>query len=105
MTEYTVLQVGSPSVRDLFRGSRLRRRIDHQFLLHRWRQAGFTVQLEHQQATAVWNRARRQRLPADQRKRAVTKVREILSRVEDLPVEFSRPEVAKILMGFYQSQK
>jgi sulfate adenylyltransferase len=33
-----------------------------------------------------------------------TKVREMLSRGEDLPVEFSRPEVAKILMGYYQSE-
>lgn len=32
-----------------------------------------------------------------------TKVREMLSKGEDLPVEFSRPEVAKILMGYYQS--
>jgi sulfate adenylyltransferase len=32
-----------------------------------------------------------------------TKVREMLSRGEDLPVEFSRPEVARILMGYYQS--
>ena len=34
-----------------------------------------------------------------------TKVREMLSDGEDLPPEFARPEVAKILMGFYQSQK
>lgn len=33
-----------------------------------------------------------------------TKVREMLSNGEDLPIEFSRPEVAKILMGFYQSE-
>jgi sulfate adenylyltransferase len=33
-----------------------------------------------------------------------TKVREMLSRGEDLPVEFSRPEVAKILMGYYQAE-
>jgi sulfate adenylyltransferase len=33
-----------------------------------------------------------------------TKVREMLSNGEDLPPEFARPEVAKILMGFYQSQ-
>lgn len=33
-----------------------------------------------------------------------TKVREMLSRGEDLPVEFSRPEVAKILMEHYQSE-
>jgi sulfate adenylyltransferase len=33
-----------------------------------------------------------------------TKVREMLSRGEDLPVEFSRPEVAKILMAYYQSE-
>ena len=33
-----------------------------------------------------------------------TKVREMLSKGEDLPPEFARPEVAKILMGFYQSQ-
>jgi len=33
-----------------------------------------------------------------------TKVREMLSAGEDLPPEFARPEVAKILMGFYQSQ-
>jgi sulfate adenylyltransferase len=32
-----------------------------------------------------------------------TKVREMLSRGEALPVEFSRPEVAAILMKFYQS--
>ena len=29
---------------------------------------------------------------------------QMLSEGQDLPVEFSRPEVAKILMGFYQSQ-
>lgn len=34
-----------------------------------------------------------------------TKVREMLSRGESLPVEFSRPEVAAILMAHYQSQK
>jgi sulfate adenylyltransferase len=34
-----------------------------------------------------------------------TKVREMLSNGEDLPPEFARPEVAKILMKFYQSQK
>ncbi|RLB63852.1 MAG: sulfate adenylyltransferase [Deltaproteobacteria bacterium] len=34
-----------------------------------------------------------------------TKVREMLSEGKDLPIEFSRPEVAKVLMGFYQSQK
>jgi sulfate adenylyltransferase len=28
----------------------------------------------------------------------------MLSRGEDLPVEFSRPEVAKILMEHYQSE-
>lgn len=33
-----------------------------------------------------------------------TKVREMLSNGESLPPEFSRPEVAKILMGFYQSE-
>jgi sulfate adenylyltransferase len=33
-----------------------------------------------------------------------TKVREMLSRGEDLPSEFSRPEVAKILMEHYQSE-
>ena len=32
-----------------------------------------------------------------------TKVREMLSRGEALPVEFSRPEVAATLMKFYQS--
>jgi len=32
-----------------------------------------------------------------------TKVREMLSRGEELPVEFSRPEVAHILMDYYQS--
>lgn len=32
-----------------------------------------------------------------------TKVREMLSKGEDLPVEFSRPEVAAILMKYYQS--
>jgi sulfate adenylyltransferase len=34
-----------------------------------------------------------------------TKVREMLSNGEDLPVEFSRPEVAKILMNYYMSHK
>ncbi|MEE4271379.1 MAG: sulfate adenylyltransferase [Thermoanaerobaculales bacterium] len=34
-----------------------------------------------------------------------TKVREMLGNGEDLPPEFARPEVAKILMKFYQSQK
>jgi sulfate adenylyltransferase len=33
-----------------------------------------------------------------------TKVREMLSAGEDLPPEFARPEVAKILMTYYQSQ-
>ncbi len=33
-----------------------------------------------------------------------TKVREMLSKGEDLPPEFARPEVAKILMKYYQSQ-
>jgi len=33
-----------------------------------------------------------------------TKVREMLAAGEDLPTEFARPEVAKILMGFYQSE-
>ncbi len=33
-----------------------------------------------------------------------TKVRKMLSEGKDLPPEFSRPEVAKILMGYYQSQ-
>ena len=33
-----------------------------------------------------------------------TKVREMLSEGKDLPPEFARPEVAKILMDFYQSQ-
>lgn len=33
-----------------------------------------------------------------------TKVREMLSAGKNLPPEFSRPEVAKILMGYYQSQ-
>ena len=33
-----------------------------------------------------------------------TKVRIMLAAGEDLPPEFARPEVAKILMGFYQSQ-
>lgn len=33
-----------------------------------------------------------------------TKVREMLSAGKDLPPEFSRPEVAKILMGYYQNQ-
>jgi sulfate adenylyltransferase len=32
-----------------------------------------------------------------------TKVREMLSKGMDLPPEFSRPEVAKILMKYYQS--
>ncbi|MFC1939325.1 sulfate adenylyltransferase [Chloroflexota bacterium] len=32
-----------------------------------------------------------------------TKVREMLSKGEPLPTEFARPEVAKILMGYYQS--
>ena len=34
-----------------------------------------------------------------------TKVREMLSKGEELPVEFSRPEVAHILMDYYMSQK
>jgi sulfate adenylyltransferase len=33
-----------------------------------------------------------------------TKVREMLSNGEDLPPEFSRPEVAKILMNYYMAQ-
>ena len=33
-----------------------------------------------------------------------TKVREMLAAGKDLPVEFARPEVAKILMGYYQSE-
>ena len=32
-----------------------------------------------------------------------TKVREMLSKGESLPTEFARPEVAKILMNYYQS--
>jgi len=32
-----------------------------------------------------------------------TKVREMLSNGDDLPPEFARPEVAQILMGYYQS--
>jgi len=34
-----------------------------------------------------------------------TKVREMLSKGESLPPEFSRPEVAKILMSYYQSDR
>ena len=34
-----------------------------------------------------------------------TKVREMLSRGQDLPPEFARPEVARILMAYYQSLK
>jgi sulfate adenylyltransferase len=34
-----------------------------------------------------------------------TKVRAMLSEGQDLPPEFARPEVAKILMGFYQSNQ
>ena len=34
-----------------------------------------------------------------------TKVRAMLSAGEDLPTEFSRPEVARILMDYYQSLK
>jgi len=34
-----------------------------------------------------------------------TKVRAMLAAGEDLPGEFARPEVAKILMGYYQSQE
>ena len=34
-----------------------------------------------------------------------TKVRGMLAAGKDLPPEFSRPEVAKILMGYYQSQE
>ena len=33
-----------------------------------------------------------------------TRVREMLSNGEDLPAEFARPEIAKILMDYYQSQ-
>ena len=33
-----------------------------------------------------------------------TKVREMLSEGKDLPPEFARPEVAKILMDYYRSQ-
>jgi sulfate adenylyltransferase len=33
-----------------------------------------------------------------------TKVREMLADGKPLPVEFSRPEVAQILMAYYQSQ-
>jgi len=33
-----------------------------------------------------------------------TKVREMLAAGQDLPPEFARPEVARILMGFYQSE-
>ena len=33
-----------------------------------------------------------------------TKVREMLAAGQDLPPEFARPEVAKILMGYYQSE-
>jgi sulfate adenylyltransferase len=34
-----------------------------------------------------------------------TRVRSMLAAGEDLPPEFARPEVAKILMGYYQSQE
>jgi sulfate adenylyltransferase len=34
-----------------------------------------------------------------------TKVRTMLANGEDLPVEFARPEVAKILMAYYQNEK
>ncbi len=34
-----------------------------------------------------------------------TKVRDMLSAGQDLPPEFARPEVAKILMGYYQSSQ
>ena len=34
-----------------------------------------------------------------------TKVREMLAAGKDLPVEFARPEVAKILMSYYQQNK
>ena len=33
-----------------------------------------------------------------------TRVRELLSKGVDLPVEFSRSEVASILMDYYQSE-
>jgi sulfate adenylyltransferase len=33
-----------------------------------------------------------------------TKVREMLAAGQDLPMEFARPEVARILMGYYQSE-
>ena len=33
-----------------------------------------------------------------------TKVRTMLAAGESLPIEFSRPEVAEILMKFYQSE-
>jgi sulfate adenylyltransferase len=33
-----------------------------------------------------------------------TKVREMLAAGQDLPIEFARPEIAKILMGYYQSE-
>jgi sulfate adenylyltransferase len=33
-----------------------------------------------------------------------TKVREMLAAGQDLPTEFARPEVARILMGYYQSE-
>jgi sulfate adenylyltransferase len=33
-----------------------------------------------------------------------TKVREMLAAGMDLPMEFARPEVARILMGYYQSE-
>ncbi len=32
-----------------------------------------------------------------------TKVREMLAKGEALPAEFARPEVAKLLMSYYQS--
>ena len=33
-----------------------------------------------------------------------TKVRDMLAAGQDLPEEFARPEVAKILMEFYQNE-
>jgi sulfate adenylyltransferase len=33
-----------------------------------------------------------------------TKVREMLAAGQDLPKEFARPEVARILMAYYQSE-
>jgi sulfate adenylyltransferase len=52
----------------------------------------------------VMKRDARDHAPEDFVEPSGTKVREMLAAGQDLPVEFARPEVARILMAYYQSE-